>query len=244
MLFYVFGGISCVSANNFVLLRLMSLNHTILHADATPQMLVLQLSAEHEREGMAEELRLIRGLSDVPFVLCRAEVSDWDAQLSPWQAPPAFGKENFAGFGTETLQQITSDILPAMQQQYGQLPVCIAGYSLAGLFALWAAVQSDSFQAVAAASPSVWFPGWTDYAEKHPLQAKTVYLSLGDKEDRSRLPLLRTVSDCIRRQDELMKKQGIQHLLEWNEGNHFRNPELRTAKAIAWCMENNNAIID
>ena len=214
----------------------MLLNYTILHADTAPQMLVLQLSAEHEREGMAEELRLIRRLSDVPFVLCLAEVSDWDAQLSPWQAPPAFGKENFAGFGAETLQQITSDILPATQQQYGQLPVCIAGYSLAGLFALWAAAQSDLFQAVAAASPSVWLPGWTDYAEKHPLHAKAVYLSLGDKEDRSRLPLLRTVSDCIHRQDELLEKQGITHILEWNEGNHFRNPELRTAKAIAWCL--------
>lgn len=215
----------------------MPLKYNIIHADSAPQVIVVQMSAEHEREGMAEELILIREKTNIPFVLCRVEVTDWDAQLSPWQALPVFGNENFAGEAAETLQQLLMDILPVLQQRYGALPVCLAGYSLAGLFALWAATQAAHFQAVAAASPSVWFPDWMNYAERYPLRVRAVYLSLGDKEDRSRSPLLREVSNNIRRQDELLETQGITHILQWNEGNHFKNPELRTATAIAWCLE-------
>ena len=39
----------------------------------------------------------------------------------------------------------------------------IGGYSLAGLFSLWAAYQTDVFSGFAAASPSVWFPGFIEY---------------------------------------------------------------------------------
>ena len=42
------------------------------------------------------------------------------------------------------------------------LPV-IAGYSLAGLFALWAAWNSGYFRRVASVSGSLWYPGFTDY---------------------------------------------------------------------------------
>ena len=34
------------------------------------------------------------------------------------------------------------------------------------------------------------------------------------------------------------QKSGIGSTLEWNPGNHFRDPGLRTAKAFAWVMKN------
>ena len=61
----------------------------------------------------------------------------------------------------------------------------IGGYSLAGLFALWTAYQTDIFKGVAA-SPSVWFPGFAEYMKKNEIKTDTVYLSLGDGEE---LPL-------------------------------------------------------
>lgn len=208
----------------------------IIYASANPQALVLQMSADHERETIAPELKHLQTFTSVPFVLCRVEVSDWNAGLSPWQAPPAFGKENFAGKAACTLAQLKENILPRLQAQYGTLPVCLAGYSLAGLFALWAATQTNLFSRIAAASPSVWFPGWIAFAEQHPLQAQALYLSLGDREDRSRIPMLREVKNCIIRQNELAGNQGISHILEWNEGTHFNHPDRRTARAIAWCL--------
>ena len=113
----------------------------------------------------------------------------------------------------------------------------IGGYSLAGLFALWAAYREDSFEGVAAASPSVWFPGFLSMAEKETLKAKRVYLSLGDKEEKTKNPVMATVGDSIRRLHQIYEDaDGVNSVLEWNEGNHFREPELRMAKGYAWVI--------
>ena len=53
----------------------------------------------------------------------------------------------------------------------------LCGYSLAGLFALWAVYQTDFFAGTAAVSPSVWYPGWLGYAEEHRALTPAVYLS-------------------------------------------------------------------
>jgi hypothetical protein len=46
------------------------------------------------------------------------------------------------------------------------------------------------------------------------------------------------VGDCIRRtEDTLRDRHGTPCVLEWNEGNHFREPDRRTARAFAWCMD-------
>lgn len=112
----------------------------------------------------------------------------------------------------------------------------LGGYSLAGFFSLWAAYQTDLFAGVAAVSPSVWFPGWMDFAREHSIGAPRVYLSLGDKEERTRNPVMRTVGDNIRSQLELLESDAgcTACTLEMNQGNHFKEPDLRTAKGFAW----------
>ena len=113
----------------------------------------------------------------------------------------------------------------------------LAGYSLAGFFALWTAYQTDLFCGIAAVSPSVWYPGWVDYASEHSCRADHVYLSLGDKEEQAGPPIMRTVGDGIRKQYDLLSGQGTRCTLEWNKGNHFREPDVRTAKGIAWLLK-------
>ena len=100
------------------------------------------------------------------------------------------------------------------------------------------AYQTDVFSGVAAASPSVWFPGFLDYMKEHALQAGSVYLSLGDREEKTRNPVMSTVGNCIREAYEMLGSAGVNCVLEWNKGNHFREPDLRTAKAFAWVMQN------
>ena len=68
------------------------------------------------------------------------------------------------------------------------------------------------------------------------IHAKSVYLSLGDKEEKARNPVMATVGDRIRESYELLKNQGIETILEWNHGNHFQDADIRTAKAFAWVM--------
>ena len=108
---------------------------------------------------------------------------------------------------------------------------------MAALFSLWAAYQTDTFAGVAAASPSMWFPGFVDYMKGNDIQCSDIYLSLGDKEEKTRNPVMAKVEDCIREGHAWLKEQGANCTLEWNKSGHFREPELRTAKAFAWLLQ-------
>ncbi len=188
----------------------------------------------HEAETLAREAEEIAARTDAPFCLVAFPVGDWNRALSPWEAPPVFGREPFGGGAPQTLSFLEDELLAALPAISG--PTILGGYSLAGLFALWAGYRSDRFAAVAAASPSVWFPGWLDFAAENEMRARFVYLSLGDREERARNPVMARVGDCIRAYHEALTARGIPAALEWNEGNHFRDAPLRTAKAFAWCI--------
>ena len=113
----------------------------------------------------------------------------------------------------------------------------MGGYSLAGLFALWAATRTDTLYGVAAASPSVWFPGWSEYEAAHPIRAQRVYLSLGDREEHTKNQTMAAVGDNIRALHSALTRRGKDCTLEWNAGGHFKDADLRTARAFAWTME-------
>ena len=164
-------------------------------------------------------------------------VEDWNSELTPWPSPPVFGKQPFGDQAKDTLDYILHELLPALPPLMGPATHCLlGGYSLAGLFALWAAYQTSHFEGIAAASPSVWYPGWTQYAADHTPHAPSIYLSLGDKEEKTRNPIMAQVGNAIRQQHTLLTRQGITTHLEWNPGNHFIDSERRMAKAFAWLL--------
>ena len=70
------------------------------------------------------------------------------------------------------------------------------------LFALWASYQTDKFEGIVAASPSVWFPKWIEYAKDNKPLSKSIYLSLGDKEEKTKNPVMAQVGNAIRRQND------------------------------------------
>ena len=209
-----------------------------LYRRADPQILFLQPVDEHD-EGLLDRQLTLMESAPLPFALAAFAVADWSRDLSPWEAPPVFGKLPFGGRAEATLAFLTDRLLPELRDRLA-LPesaaLCLGGYSLAGLFALWAATRTQLFSAVAAASPSVWFPGWLEEVKAHPIQAPVVYLSLGDREERTKNPLMATVGDCIRALYALLLPDH-RVMLEWNAGNHFQDPELRTARAFSWAAE-------
>lgn len=214
----------------------------VLH-EPEPRALLVQPVEQEEiaaRKGLIEEVGMIAAAVDVPLAVVFIGIADWNQQLSPWQAPAVFGKADFGAGAAETLQHIEK-LLPELKRRYDlsdDAPVLLGGYSLAALFSLWSAYESKSFRAIAAASPSVWFPGWLDYAKAHKPQADIIYLSLGDREDKTRNPIMRTVSICIQEQHALLQTEPIlKTTLAWNPGNHFQHPEQRCAKGFIWCME-------
>ena len=193
---------------------------------------LIQPVDEHDLEVLESEFNIIKTLTDTDFYLIAAKVGNWNTDLSPWKAPAVFGNEDFGEGAGEFLKAL----LPLCSD--GQKTYYIGGYSLAALFALWAAYQTDSFKAVAAASPSMWFPNFTEYMEKSSLRAEAVYLSLGDKEAKARNPVMATVADKIEEAKKILENGGIRTTLEWNQGNHFKESDLRTAKAFAWVLNN------
>ena len=216
--------------------------HTVwLYAGSAPEILFLQPVDTHDTGALDRQIAAMETCT-LPFALAAFEVQDWNRDLSPWEAPPVFGKVPFGGGAEETLRFVTERLLPELRDrltlQEG-MRLCIGGYSLAGLFALWAATRTGIFSGVAAASPSVWFPGWMDYAKQNPLRASTVYLSLGDREERTKNPVMAAVGERIRELYALLQPDHVA-ALEWNEGNHFREPDLRTAKAFCWAAAQGN----
>ena len=190
---------------------------------------------QHDPEGIIQEAAYIREMTGgQPFCLKAVEVNSWNHDLSPWPAEAVFGKEGFGEGAADTLDFLLKDVL-GNAGSYRK--ICLGGYSLAGLFALWAGYQTDVFSGIAAASPSVWFPHFTEYMQGNRLLADAVYLSLGDREEKTRNPVMARVGAAIRSACTIIKNAGKDCILEWNEGNHFREPDLRTAKAFSWLMK-------
>ena len=61
----------------------------------SPQYLLIQPTSEHEHEHLDKEVKHIKSLTDIPFIFAAFEVTDWNKELSPWNAPPVFGNEPF-----------------------------------------------------------------------------------------------------------------------------------------------------
>ena len=192
---------------------------------------LVQMIGDHELSGMEKEIACIRESAGDDFFLRAFQVDDWNRELSPWQAAAVFGDEGFGGCAGETLDVVLPELADREKKYY------IGGYSLAGLFALWAAYQTDLFTGVVAASPSIWFPGFVDYMKTNTIQADKVYFSLGNREAKTRNPVMATVADCIEMSFDHLRKQGVNCTLEWNEGNHFKDADIRTAKGFAWILE-------
>ena len=153
---------------------------------------------------------------------------------------PCGESKGFGGKAEDTLRFLTEQVIPTLEQQFPlpkNVKIILGGYSLAGLFALWASTQTDLFYGIAAASPSVWFPGWMEFEQRHPMQAQHIYLSLGDKEEHTKNTIMAAVGDNIRTLHSQLTARGTDCTLEWNSGGHFKDADLRTAKAFQWVME-------
>ena len=177
-----------------------------------------------------------------PFVLVAIHVPQWNDMLTPWECPGIFADDApFAGHAERQLE-ILSEIVQKTEEQLGARPNhrCIVGYSLAGLFATWAPFQTDLFDAVASASGSMWYPGFAEYVEAGKLvrPPRCAYFSLGSKEARTPSRLLRGVTDGTQRVVAAFEARGVKTVFESNPGNHFKEPDLRMAKAICWAVSN------
>lgn len=186
----------------------------------------------------------------------------WEENFSPWCAPRVFAKgPNFGDGAQKTLDTLINQVIPWTESELTDPPAyrVLVGYSLAGLFSLWAGVSqpgapqqvargcqpddtsTTTFQRIGAVSGSFWFPGLLDYVDQQ-LNGGVVglthaYLSLGDREARTPNPQIMHVQENAELLVSKLESARITSMFELNRGNHFQNVEGRMQKALDWLVK-------
>lgn len=176
-----------------------------------------------------------------PFTLAAISSLDWNHDMAPWDNPAVFKKgKPFTGGAEAYLRMLLGEILPRTEKDLIGVPVWrgIAGYSLAGLFALYAICQTETFSRVGSISGSLWFPGLKQYilTRKPKRPPDCVYFSLGDKESKTRNPILRSVQRNTEEICDFYRSLGVSAMFQINPGNHYDHGVERTAAGIAWLL--------
>ena len=213
----------------------------ILYLNENTEYILIQPVDENDISVLDNEVKHIEENTDRNFSLVAFKIEDWNSELTPWEMPLLRGKGNFGDGAAGTLEFMKNDLIPALSEYINaenkEIKYILGGYSLAGLFSLWSVYQTDIFEGIAAVSPSVWYKGWIEYVEAEKPLSEKIYLSLGDTEEKTKHQILSKIGENIRKQHEILEKSGnVKTVLEWNEGNHFQNPDIRTAKGFLWVM--------
>ena len=176
-----------------------------------------------------------------PFTLVTISNLDWNHDMAPWDSPAAFKKgEPFTSGADDYLRLLVEEIISRAEKELPVPPAWrgIAGYSLAGLFALYAIYQTDVFSRVGCMSGSLWFPGFKEYVLSHEPKRwpDCIYFSLGDKEAKTRNPVLKTVQEKTEEIQTFYQNKGIDTVFRLNPGNHFVQGIERTVAGIHWLL--------
>lgn len=178
-------------------------------------------------------------LEPIPVSLAAIDGIDWNRALSPWPAAKAFrGEEDFAGEAALYLKDLTENIVPAVEATLLNQPTfrAITGYSMAGLFAVYALYHTDLFTRAASVSGSLWYDNFVDFLKiNQPVKIPDrMYFSLGDRESAVRNQRLARVGSCTAEATQIIQELGAETIFEWNPGNHFTEVPERMSKGIRW----------
>ena len=203
--------------------------------------------SEYQRYGKGSRYVYIIGgeefVSSFPLsypdaVFVSIKVEDWNRYLSPYRAENPFRKgDYFSGEADTLLASICNELIPLVEKDEEVKERYLVGYSMGGLFSLYASSISDLWKGVGSVSGSLWYEKFDDYLSSHPLKIEKVYLSLGRKEKESRNKILKSVFDKTNDIFHIIKSRGMESTFVLNEGGHFQDEEKRIKKAISFLVE-------
>lgn len=157
--------------------------------------------------------------------------------MSPWKIPPvSLFRSGCSGGADKHLDFIVSSAVPAVNRlPFSSSRSVIAGYSLAGLFAVYSLCRTDTFSEAVCASGSLWYPGFTEYVRNRGFCRRPdyVYFSLGDREAHTKNQYMKNVRICTREIFEYCSALGISTEYVTEKGNHFNDADGRLARGIA-----------
>lgn len=169
-----------------------------------------------------------------PAVFC-VEV-DWNRELSPWSAKAVFGDEDFSGGADDFIKKLVKIIIPAVEKSLN-ITNCkriISGYSLAGLFSVYAFYKTDVFDMGASVSGSLWFDGFIEFMKNTKIKKlpEKMYFSVGSREKKTKNIRMATVEDRTKEAEKIFCDYGSETVFELNAGGHFNNVPERIAFGI------------
>lgn len=176
--------------------------------------------------------------TDRAATVVRIPNSNWDDDLTPWPARKVFKRAqgDFGGNADAFLRKLVDEAIPAIEQEHGVQPAAraLAGYSLAGLFAVYALTKTDRFVAVASISGSLWYDDLLPYLENTRVRpaGPYVYLSLGDKEHITKNKRMRVVQERTFAVADVLHAKGAVVDFEQTAGTHFQNVAGKTNRAL------------
>lgn len=170
--------------------------------------------------------------------VARVPVASWNDSLTPWPAAGLRANEGgFGGHASETLRELMDGLAPALEADAHLAPRAraICGYSLGGLFALYAFCRDARLAACASLSGSLWYEGFVDWMEGLELsgEGRFAFFSLGRKEPRAGAPIMRRVQTCMERCAELCRIHGCTADVVMGPGNHMQHHQERLEAGIA-----------
>ncbi|MCD7708415.1 MAG: alpha/beta hydrolase [Clostridiales bacterium] len=171
--------------------------------------------------------------------ICKLE---WDHDMAPWDIPPISKLDTpCTGGADDYLKLLTEKIMPEAEKNIDGEPAWrgIAGYSLAGLFAIYSIYRTDIFSRAASMSGSLWFPKIKEFIfENEPMKMpERIYFSLGDKECKTRNKYLKVVQKNTEEIENFYSEKGINTVFKLNPGNHYVNAAERSAAGLLWILE-------
>lgn len=125
---------------------------------------------------------------------------DWDRDMAPWDSPAVFkSAAPFTGGADDYLRFLIERLFPLQNGTRWTRPPCVVsrGIPWQGCSQCMLSITQLCSPVWASASGSLWFPGFREYVLSHaPLhQPDCVYFSLGDRENKTRDSVLRTVQE-------------------------------------------------
>ena len=210
-----------------------------IYPSTVPDCPIVYLNTVSAEGGCVREALLEMGCPD--FSLVAISNLKWDHDMAPWAIPPISPKDTpCTGGADDYLCLLTEEIMPQAERAVPGYPSWrgLAGYSLAGLFAVYAMYRTDLFSRIASMSGSLWFPRFKEYAMSHePKRAPDhLYLSLGDKEGKTRNEYLKAVQANTEELAALYRSRQIDTTFQVNPGNHFAEGVKRSALGIQWLL--------
>lgn len=163
---------------------------------------------------------------------------DWNNDLTPWPASGVFKKTKpFGGQASVFLTKLCNEIVPKAESELGLINPqrTLMGVSLSGLFAVWAALNTDVFQNVISISGSLWYDGFAEWVKTCEISPKVenICLLLGEKEKNAKEKRMATVEEKTSEIAAMLKEkcQG-KVVFELVEGTHFSPVVPRMEKAL------------